>query len=174
MLITPRSAEYWRLFDGFRHTAFRLETLQTYEDEPEPLRCFLAGEPRPPMPGKERWVARISAARASGKAMSRAHLVREPLTDYMLYELQWSYPPNVEAGEDVWIVPEPARLPARDFWLFDSRDLLWLNYDADGRMTGAELEDDPAEVVRANYIRDAALHAGISFTDYAREIYSAA
>jgi hypothetical protein len=169
MIITPRSPDYWRAFDSFDHTAFRWEAHQEYEDEPEPLRCFLAGDPKPPMPGKERWCARVRAACAAGKTMSRVHSVREPLTDYLLYELTWSYPPNVAAGEDVRIASMSAGLPARDFWLFDSRTLLWLDYDASGRLISAELDEDPASVVLANYWRDAALHAGTPLEDYARE-----
>jgi hypothetical protein len=172
MIITPRSPEYWRLFDGFRHSAFRLEARQVYDDEAEPLRCFLEGEPKPPMPGKARWVSRVTAARDAGKIMARVHYVREPLTPYLRYEFGWSYPPNVEAGEDIRIVNK-GEAPDRDFWLFDSRYLLWLDYDSEGRMTGAELEDDPAEVVRANYVRDAAMHAGILFADYLKEIIAA-
>jgi hypothetical protein len=168
VIITPRSPEWWQLFDSFSHTAFRWEAHQSYEDEPEPLRCFLAGEPKPPMPSKERWCARVRAACAAGKTMSRVHAVREPLTDYLMYELTWSYPPNVAAGEDIRITPA-TELDARDFWLFDSRALLWLNYDASGRMVSAELEEDPALIVTANWWRDAALHAGTALEDYARE-----
>jgi hypothetical protein len=169
MIITPGSPDWRRLFDGFDHTAFRWEGRQDYEDEPEPLRCFLAGEPKPPMPGKERWVARVRAACAAGKTMARVHGVREPLTDYLLYELTWSYPANVAAGEDVRIAPVSAALPGRDFWLFDSRALLWLDYDASGRLVSAELDEDPASIVRANHWRDAALHAGLRLADYIRE-----
>jgi len=34
--------------------------------------------------------------------------VVEPLTDYLRYELGWSYPPNVKAGEDIRILPAEA------------------------------------------------------------------
>jgi hypothetical protein len=169
MRIAPGSPDWWRLFDGFRYTAFRLEALCVYADEPEPLRCFLAGEPKPPMPGKERWVARVQAACASGKVMSRVHVVAEPLTEYLRYELTWSYPPNVAAGEDIRIAPVSAGLPDRDFWLFDSRRLLWLDYDATGRMVSAELDDDPASIAQASHWRDAAMHAGVPLIDYMKD-----
>src|SRR5260221_3505839 len=165
MIITPRSPDYWRAFD-FDHTAFRWEAHQSYEDEA--ILAFLAGEPKPPMPGKERWCARVRAACAAGKVMSRVHGVHEPLTDYMRYELTWSYPPNVAAGEDIRIMPMSAALPGRDFWLFDSSTLLWLDYDVAGCLISAELDDDPASVVRANHWRDGALHAGPALEGYAR------
>lgn len=167
MRIAPGSPEWGRLFDGFAHSAFRLETLSEYDDEA--VRAFLAGEPRPPMPGKERWVARVQAACASGKIMSRVHIVAEPLTDYLRYELTWSYPANVAAGEDIRIALVSAGLPDRDFWLFDSRRLLWLDYDATGQMVAAELDDDPASIVQANYWRDSCLHMAVPLADYLRD-----
>ena len=170
MIITPRSPEYWRAFE-FAHTAFRWEAHQDYEDEA--IRAFLAGEPKPPMPGKERWVARVRAACGDGKVMARVHGVREPLTDYMRYELTWSYPANVAAGEDIRIAPASPGLPQRDFWLFDSCCLLWLDYDASGRLVSAELDDTPAAIVQANHSRDAAMHAGIPLDDYMRETVAA-
>jgi hypothetical protein len=64
----------------------------------------------------------------------------------------WSYAPNVRASEDIRILPiQPGQwpdLPHQDYWLFDSRDLWIMAYDADGRFVCAELVPDPAEVVR--------------------------
>ncbi len=50
------SAEFDALFTGFEHTAYRLETLQTYDVsyEAEPYRAFMAGHPRPRDSGEER------------------------------------------------------------------------------------------------------------------------
>src|SRR5260370_21546459 len=97
MIIAPGSREYWRAFDSFDHTAFRWESRQSYEDEPEPLRCFLAGDPKPPMPGKERWCARVREACAAGKVIALAHGVREPPPDCLIYQLTRSHPPHAPA-----------------------------------------------------------------------------
>ncbi|HEV2240397.1 MAG TPA: hypothetical protein VGR98_05080, partial [Streptosporangiaceae bacterium] len=89
--------------------------------------------------------------------------------DYMRYELMWSYPPNVEAGEDIRIASlddMPDDMPVRDFALFDSRHLLWYDYDENRAMIACELEEDPALIVLANHWRDAAMHAGIALQDY--------
>lgn len=172
--LVPGTADYWALFDGFEHTAFRLETLQDYvADEDEPLRRFLAGEAPPHDPAKDRWVARIRAAQASGKLMQRVHIVTEPLTDYLRYELAWSYAPNVAAGEDIRILPVaagewPPGLPTHDYWLFDSRTLLRMEYDADGNYLAAVLVDDSAEIAAACAWRDCALSAATPYTDYMR------
>lgn len=166
--------EFTRLFETFEHTAFRLETLQKYtvEYEEEPIRRFLAGEPRPHDPSKDEWCDLIRQARADGKRMERVHVVVEPLTDYMRYELGWSYGNNVEAGEDIRIAPVPTGtwiepIPRnRDFWLFDSHDLWTMTYDDEGRFLYAEHVEDPANIVRHNHLRDVAMHAAIGFREY--------
>ena len=109
---------------------------------------------------------------ADGKKLQRVHVVVEPPTDYIRYELMWSYAPNVAAGEDIRILPTPPGqwpdLPRRDYWLFDSRDLWAMAYDGEGRFLYAELVTDPAEIVRHAYWRDAALHHAISYQQYLR------
>ncbi len=171
--LQPGSTEYTALFDGFEHTAYRLETLQRYQqdDETEPLQRFLADEDQPHDPAKDRWVARIAAATAAGKTMQRVHIVVEPPSDYLRYELKWSYGPNVTAGEDIRIIPVrtggwPAGLPRHDYWLFDSRLLCRMHYDEEMRFALAELIEDPAEIVKANHWRDAALHTAIPYHEY--------
>lgn len=169
--------DFTRLFHQFEHTAFRLETLQVYavDYEEVPVRRFLDGAPMPPDPSKDEWCKLIREATAAGKRMSRVHVVAEPLTGYLRYELGWSYPPNVDAGEDIRILPVqagdwPKDLPEEcDFWLFDSKDLWLMAYDDLGRFMYAEQIDDPEEVVAHNYIRDAAMHAATEFHAYMRQ-----
>jgi hypothetical protein len=155
MMIIPGSAEYWQLFDGFQRSAYRLETLQYYQADSEagPLRAFLAGQPQPELPGKDRWVSRIRDARAAGKTMSRVRVVAEPLSEYLRFELSWSYPPNVAAGEDIRIMrhgtAEILDLPEQDYWLFDSEVLVWFRYNSAGRLVGAEVEQDAEMILQA-------------------------
>ena len=171
--LDPFAGEFDRLFTEFRYTAYRLETLQRYAMpyEEESFRLFLAGESRPNDPEKRRWVAVLRAALGSGKRMQRVHVVTEPLSDYMRFELTWGYEDNVRAGEDIRIysVKEgdwPAGLVAHDYWLFDSRQLVIMRYDNKGALRGADLIDDPAEVVQHNYWRDLALYGAVRYVDY--------
>ena len=98
-------------------------------------------------------------------------MVTEPLSDYIRFELT-GYAPNVEAGEDVRIIPVhegepwPASLPHHDYWLFDSHELYDQHYDADGLWLGTEAVRDPARIVDACRWRDAALHQAAPWTDY--------
>jgi hypothetical protein len=164
--------EFGRLFTGFEHTAYRLETLQVYDVgyEDESFRRFLVGKADPPDQAKDEWTTMIRGAVRAGKVMQRVHVIVEPLTDYLRYEIGWSYGPNVEAGEDIRILPAPSwgsvDLPTEDYWLFDSRDLWVMKYDADGRFLFTVKVADPAEIVRHCYWRDAALHRAIRFRDY--------
>jgi hypothetical protein len=161
------------LFRSYEHTAFRLEVLQGYEDPDEEgmLREFLAGGMPDPDPGLVAWCQLISDARAAGKVMQRVHVIRQPHSRYIEFEL-YSYRFNVEAGDDVRIIPVsagaswPAGVPQADWWLFDSRELVKMIYDDRGRLECAELLTDPSVVVKACQWRDAALHAAVPYDTY--------
>ena len=68
---------------GFEHTAFRLETRERYADdeEQEPLRRFLAGEPADDGWFMD-WYEAIQALTADGRRMERVRVVTEPASDY--------------------------------------------------------------------------------------------
>src|SRR5438552_1692845 len=71
------SAEFDALFTSFEHTAYRLETLQTYDVsyEVEPYQTFMAGRPRPADSSKDQWVGMIKTAVEAGKIFQRVHVV---------------------------------------------------------------------------------------------------
>lgn len=171
-ILDVTSAEFDALFSGFEHTAYRLETLQSYDVsyEVEPYQAFMAGHRRPADSSKDQWVDMITAAAEAGKVFQRVHVIVEPLTDYLRYELGWSYPPNVKAGEDIRILPAGAghwpSLPRHDYWLFDSSDLWVMEYADDGTFRWIERVADPGVIVKHAYWRDAALHQAIPYRDY--------
>ncbi len=173
-LISLESKEFGALFDSFAHSVFRLETLQVYGGQRDLylLDQFLAGNPRPPDPIKDRWTSLIASNVQAGKAVQRVHVVREPLTDYLRFELTWGYELNAAAGEDVRIIaiakhdPWPVDLPQRDYWLFDSVELYDMHYDSDRVCQGAEHVTEPKRIVDACRWRDAALHYGTPWSVY--------
>jgi hypothetical protein len=167
-VVPPGSVDWPGLFGRFEHTCFRLETRQQYAEPGEegPLRSFLAGQEPASYPGKEAWLAVVRAGVAAGKVLQRVHVVSEPLTDYLRFEIGWSYQLSAEAGEDIRISRAAAALPADDYWLFDSRALARLQYDDDGALTGVELTADPAAVVQAGYWRDVALHLAVPLRNW--------
>jgi hypothetical protein len=173
LTLLPLGAEFDNLFSAFRHTAFRLETLDRYDVsyEEEPFRRFLAGEPKPHDDAKQAWVRTIADALAAGKRMERVHVVSEPPTDYLRFELAWGYPENVEAGEDIRILPVslgswPAGVPDQDFWLFDSKRVAVMHYDDRGRFRGAELVEGSDIVTQYCAWRDAAWHDAVPYKQY--------
>ncbi|MGH3694898.1 MAG: DUF6879 family protein [Pseudonocardiaceae bacterium] len=172
-LILPGSEAFGALFHSFAHSVFRLETLQSYRSarDRDLLNRFVAGEPKPPDPAKARWTSMIASNVQSGKTVQRVHVVREPLTDYLRFELTWGYEPNVAVGEDVRIIAIgqnswPADLPQHDFWLFDSAELYDMHYDDDQVWLGAGHVTDPKRIVDACRWRDAALHYGTPWSVY--------
>ncbi|MCI0689628.1 MAG: hypothetical protein L0Y54_20695 [Sporichthyaceae bacterium] len=107
-------------------SAFRLELLDQYEVESdgEDLARFLRGEEGPTPERKQPWLDRLVADRVAGILNHRVHVLRTPLTDYLRFECEWGYAPNVAAGDDVRIVDlaeraAPAGLTDHDFWLID-------------------------------------------------------
>ncbi|MCU1680471.1 MAG: hypothetical protein JWQ81_1210 [Amycolatopsis sp.] len=119
------------LFQNFERSAFRLEMQQTYTipSEQDRLKAFLAGGSQPQR--DLRWHGNVAAKIAEGKTMPRSKVVRRPLSDYTRFLFAWSVPENIRAGEEYRIVDLTDRhleLPSRDFWLFDDKVLLLLNF----------------------------------------------
>ncbi len=170
-LIAP--ADFWTPFGTYSYSVFRLETLQSYggSGEDEDLVAFATGRPRPQTQGRDQWTELLTGAHRAGKRQQRVHVVREPLSDYLEYELTWQYGPNAAAGEEIGIIPVtgsewPPDLPGYDFWLFDSSVLYMMIYEDDGTWAGAQPVTDPARIVQACRWRDAALYHAMPWGAY--------
>ncbi|URM95448.1 hypothetical protein LUW76_14575 [Actinomadura madurae] len=167
--------EFNSLFSDFEYTAYRLESLQSYDVsyEKEEFGLFLAGQERGEFPGIADWIeGSVRPADKAGKRMHRVHVVEEPLSDYVRFECAWSYEHTVPAGEDVRIIPVrqgewPEGLPHYDYWLFDSCRLVTMHYEEDGAFAAAEIVDDPAKIVQANYWRDLAVSRAVPYQEFA-------
>jgi hypothetical protein len=163
------TADLGKLFETFRLSAFRLEMLPSYdvtEDaEREAFRLWSAGDD---VPAQDReWPRLVASAVAAGKTMQRVRLVQRPLSDYIRFEMEWGYPANVAAGEDIRILElapgEGFPYVADDFWLFDNETAVWLDYDEAGRFIGPVLADD---VTGYRRMRDYALAHAMPFSEY--------
>ena len=167
----PRE-ELGRLLNGFEHTAYRLELLPAYDEDSEKaaLASFTAGREPEIYPGRLGWLERLRAARDAGKVMQRVHVVAEPLSDYLRFEIGWAYGQSRDAGEDIRILPADLAPPvvtgAVDYWLFDSRTLVRMEYDDRGRLRRLYRAIDPGEIVAACYARDAAVHYAVPYGAY--------
>jgi hypothetical protein len=170
--LEPTNPEYHALFDRAQHSVFRLELLQHYADpdEAEAIRRWQAGEPVQRHSDADWWAELVRRMHARGGAVQRVHVVVEPPSDYIHFELAM-YAFNVADGEDVRILPvgsldQLVDLPGHDFWLFDSQTLAVLRYTEAGELDTVEVVDDPAAVVRHNRWRDVALAQAIPYRDY--------
>jgi hypothetical protein len=163
-------AQLRELFEGTTSSVFRLETLQVYDAPSEAKRrqAFAAGREEWRRSDDDESLRLIRETTAQGVAWSRAHVVEEPLTDYLRFELA-TYHENEAAGEAVWIAnraahPEPSSL-TEDFVLIDDRVGILFRYDAAGRRLG--YQRIPAEDLdRYRRHRDLALAHAVRLADY--------
>lgn len=171
-LLPPYAPEFSSWFSTFERSCFRLETLESYggSGEDASLTAFLAGEYPPPDDERQDWTRLVRAATGRGRVMQRVHVVTEPLSAYLRFELSWSYPQSVAAGEDVRIllVTEdwPPDIPRRDFWLFDDRELFLMVYESAGVWLGAEHITDRLAVQQACRTRDVTLRLAQPWAEF--------
>lgn len=169
--VTPE--EFNAVFDAFRVSAFRLETLQQYaiSAEDAALRAFREGTPRPERSVRTSpWMRRIAATTMAGKSWSRVRLVRHPPTEYVRYELI-SYVESVVVGEEIRLVDLNAHPVlgdlGPDFWLFDAGEpdelAIVMRYGADGSAPSYERTTD---VAWCRNQRDTALSRSVSLAEY--------
>lgn len=142
------------LFEDFTASMYRLETLQSYDVayERADVEAFLAGQAIDLAPGP--WQEMIRRHRRAGRQVQRVHVVVEPLSTYLRYEIATAYWRNAAAGEDIRLLSTvqghwPQGVPTQDYWLFDDQDLWTMEYDTDGRFVAAEHHSDSDAVQRA-------------------------
>ena len=165
--------EWIGLFEGVQRSWFRLETLQVYsvEYEREEYDRFLTtGRLDRPVNDWQRMITRHTRA---GRSLQRVHVVVEPLTDYLRYEVA-AYKLNGQAGEDIRLIPVRAGqwlagLPtAHDFWLLDDQEVWDMHYDDEGRFLKATRSDSAQYLTQCRQWRDTALDQAITLIDYLR------
>ncbi|MEV5528016.1 DUF6879 family protein [Streptomyces prunicolor] len=162
--------EFGALFSEFEHTAWRLETRRRYASDEAGSRWerFVATgsvvEDSPEGSPVSAFRNTMRAQTGQGKRVERVRLVDDPPTTGQRYLLEGAKG-NIASGEDIrnmWRADaDRLRLPAEDFWLFDSRLIALLRFDDDDQLTHVDLITEPAEVVRCSMIRDAAWHHAV-------------
>ncbi len=124
--LTPPGPEFRRLFDEFEHTAYRLELRDTYNapGEREQLDRF-ARDGVVDNSFRTAWLDRLARSRQAGQIWSRVRVVSVPLTPYSDWGIRIAEASNA-AGDDIRYLrrEDAGDLPALDYWLFDSRQLV--------------------------------------------------
>lgn len=157
--------ELVRLSDNVKNSAFRLETLPQYlvPQESEELAAWNTGQPRTPRtPETHEYLAEIQRDVIQGIRWYRVHILDQPLTPYLRFEL-CGYLANQAAGEEIYVVdrdthPDLTDLH-EDFWLYDDETAVRMVYNDEGRFLHPELIDavEPYRQMRDISLRHAEL-----------------
>ncbi|WP_443073467.1 DUF6879 family protein [Streptomyces sp. NBC_01429] len=109
---------------------------------------------------------------ALGKRFGRVRTVDDPHSTGQLQLLD-NAKRNSAVGEEIhslWRVhAERLRLPAEDFWIFDSRQVALLNF-VDDDLADVELISEPVTVLRYTQIRDAVRHHAVPCAEFAAHL----
>ncbi|MFI8425115.1 DUF6879 family protein [Streptomyces sp. NPDC085479] len=157
--------EFDGMFTTLKHSAWRLETRRRYawDERQDTYRQFAAGEVVE-WDLDDPWCRERREQTALGKRFERVRVVDEPATPGQLY-LADNARRNRAVGERIRTLTraqaDELRLPAEDFWLFDSRVVALLHFDDTDEMTGVELITNPVEVLRYCQFREAAWHRAV-------------
>lgn len=166
--------EFGRLFETFEHSAWHLETRAGYasdREDPDYAAFVEIGTARWDLDSE--WCTNIRHQTSQGKYVGRVRVVDNPPTTGQLFLLDYANC-NAATGEDVrnlWRKEaEQLRLPAEDFWIFDSRLVALLNFDDADTLLNVEVITEPAEVLRYCQVRDAAMHRAIPYDQFAARL----
>lgn len=139
------------LFRTFRREALHLETRDSYGTQAEipHLAKWMAGE-SDDLQWLRPWCDQMREATGAGKAVRRACVVSEPLSDYQ----RWSHSLmhlHTEAGEDIRWTPRrlvsAIAFPGNDFWLFDEEIAVFTIFAGSGLIVERQRWTDP-DVIR--------------------------
>jgi hypothetical protein len=171
------SPEFQALFEDIKESWFRLETLQVYavDYERTGFNDFMrTGRlDRQPYGRYGRWQQMLRRHADAGRRIQRVHVIEEPLTDYLRYELA-AYQFNAAAGEEIRLIavsPKawPTGVPrATDFWLFDDHEVWDMEYNDAGDFLCARRSTSEAYLEQCRQWRDAAMRQSIALEDYTR------
>ncbi|MGH3854247.1 MAG: DUF6879 family protein [Pseudonocardiaceae bacterium] len=158
-----------RIGGAAKQSAFRLETLPQYlvPQEAERLAMWNAGKLIPPRtPENSEMLARLQHDAARGFRRYRVHILDQPLTAYLRFEL-YLYLDSVEVGSEIYVVdrddhPDLTDLH-EDFWLYDDEIAVRMIYDDEGHFMYPELVNN---IKPYREMRDTALRHSEPLTDY--------
>ncbi|MFJ3220310.1 DUF6879 family protein [Kitasatospora sp. NPDC086801] len=134
-------------------SAVHLEMRDAYQPSDPEFIAWQQGKRLDPAAERSSWwrpfLDVVTETTARGVAMRRARIVSEPVTDYIRYEYDVTFP-NVRAGEQIrWLPRRKAAdiaLPGTDLWLFDGSSVLFTYFSGVGEVVDREWRTEPAVV----------------------------
>ena len=169
--------EYGALLAGFRRSAFKFETRDSYAigEERADFERFLAGSPRPPDQAGwwKQYLDQAAEQARQGKTRVRVRVLAEPPTDYQRW-LLWADPWYVAAGERIAYMTRStakrAMLPmwlGEDWWLLDDERVIHIRFTEDGAVESRSVSDEPWIVSRFCRWRDLAVQLSVPAAQFA-------
>lgn len=130
-------------------SAVHLEMRDAYQPGDPEFLAWRNGKRLDPDADRSQWwrpfLDVVSETTARGVVMRRARIVSEPVTDYIRYEYDVTFP-NVLAGELVrWLPRRKAAdipLPGTDLWMFDGEAVLFTYFSGVGEVVDRELRTE--------------------------------
>ncbi|MFD7450564.1 DUF6879 family protein [Kitasatospora sp. NPDC059827] len=101
------------------------------------------------------WLDVVAEATGRGVSMRRLRVVSEPVTDYIRYEYDVTFP-NVAAGEEIRWLPRSLTgdllLPGLDGWVMDGRVVILHHFTGEGQWAPAKMEVREDAELAARYL----------------------
>jgi hypothetical protein len=162
--------QFARLFDDFDHEAIHLEMRDSYGTAVElPHMAKWAVGEHDDLEWLGPWCNQVRDHVAHGKMYRRVHIVSEPLSDYQ----RWSYSimqPHIDAGTDMRWMPRrqvsSIAFPGNDFWLFDSRLVVFHHYAGNGANIDFTTSTDRGDIELCASAFEAVWKIAIPHADY--------
>lgn len=167
MLLT--GDQFGERFTECQRSAWRFECQPSYAmpGEQDNLRRWRSGQPKPEGHNAG-WHETVREIVSSGRTIGRVRTVRQPLTEYQRFQLDWAIPGNIEAGEDIRILDLTnldLDLPSHDFWLFDDSLVVDLNFNTDGTLLNIDQRENP-NLSQYREWRDTAMAYSVSLSEW--------
>ncbi|RKS76381.1 hypothetical protein BZB76_1736 [Actinomadura pelletieri DSM 43383] len=162
--------EFNALFTRFDREAIHLEMRDSYGTEIElpHMAKWAAGEPDD-LEWLRDWCDLVREGVRDGKSFRRVHIVSEPLSNYQ----RWSHSvmqPHLDAGAEVRWMPRrrvsSVAFPGNDFWMFDSRLVVFHHYDGNGRNIDFTTSTDPVDIKLCHSAFNAVWDEAIPHSEY--------
>jgi hypothetical protein len=142
--------EFTALFTQFDREAVHLEMRDSYGTAIElPHMAKRAAGETDDLEWLRPWCDQVRKQVAEGRVYRRVHVVSEPLSDYQ----RWSHSLmqlHVDAGTDMRWMPRrrvsSIAFPGNDFWMFDSRLVVFHHYSGSGAIIDFTISTDPADI----------------------------
>ncbi|HUV42332.1 MAG TPA: hypothetical protein VMY36_00240 [Patescibacteria group bacterium] len=169
------------MFGSFEVSALRVETLPVYHIEGgewEEFQHYKEGIPTADSRHRA-WIEDVRAWTRSGKEIKRIRVIPPTLAEYLRYELDWCFPQNWLAGEIIKAVSQRTyeqlvtAETKGDFWIFDQKHVLKMEYDKEGRYLGENLVSDPPLVDSHTTLFLELEQKSIAYTEVIRQIREA-